>query len=572
MMRVLTWLAVGLICACADGELSGDRSTGGGVVDDQHEVRYVDRTAFDDGIARVVPSRAFASIGLTISVADGVAVELRTLDADGAGGEFVAIEPDAVEPGSQTATMRLDAPAHGLELRASVPPSFVRIELSTDAVLLGDVEDEGEGEHEHEGGEVIYRAAPGMWQPSGATLAAGNDQYLPYVGASGCWAGRRLRDGTRELADFLVATFPGARSYGGYNCRRIAGTSTWSVHSTGRAIDLFVPVDGGAADNGKGDPIAAWLVENAEYVGISLIIWDRASWGAHRSRGGKHRSYSGAHPHHDHLHIELTESASGRGSAWFRDGKPVLGGGGGGACRVPSLQCSFEGWLAAGTSLARGQSTTSCDGRFQLVMQHDGNLVLYQARAGAVWSSGTHGTAADVAVMQTDGNLVVYAPGGRALWASGTHGNPGAFAYVGNDGTLAVLGAGFRRLWSSGSRPQPEAGCGEAWMPSGSTLGPGNSATSCDGRYHLVMQDDGNLVLYQRAVGAVWATGTNGSGANAAVMQGDGNLVVYASGRPVWDSGTHGHAGAALAVQSDGNVVIYGSGRALWSSATNECR
>jgi len=53
-------------------------------------------------------------------------------------------------------------------------------------------------------------------------------------------------------------------------------------------------------------------------------------------------------------------------------------------------------------------------------------------------------------------------------------------------------------------------------------------------------------------------------------MQGDGNLVVYASTGPVWSSGTDRHPGAFLVVQDDGNTVIYSAGGSpLW--ATNTC-
>jgi hypothetical protein len=57
------------------------------------------------------------------------------------------------------------------------------------------------------------------------------------------------------------------------------------------------------------------------------------------------------------------------------------------------------------------------------------------------------------------------------------------------------------------------------------------------GASSLVMQTDGNLVLY--AAGAAWwSTGTNGTGTqNRLVMQSDGNLVVYTQlNHPVWSS------------------------------------
>lgn len=87
----------------------------------------------------------------------------------------------------------------------------------------------------------------------------------------------------------------------------------------------------------------------------------------------------------------------------------------------------------------------------------------------------------------------------------------------------------------------------------------------------LIMQSDGNLVVYDQNGGARWAAGTNPYGAYAE-FQIDGNFVVYdRNNYPVWASNTccHSFSDSWLAVQQDGNVVIYnGSNRALWATNT----
>ncbi len=72
---------------------------------------------------------------------------------------------------------------------------------------------------------------------------------------------------------------------------------------------------------------------------------------------------------------------------------------------VPGL----VGRLLTGRGLLAGRSIHSADGRFTLLMQADGNLVLYGPGNQALWASGSSGHT-DVwdAVMQSDGNLVVY--------------------------------------------------------------------------------------------------------------------------------------------------------------------
>jgi hypothetical protein len=109
--------------------------------------------------------------------------------------------------------------------------------------------------------------------------------------------------------------------------------------------------------------------------------------------------------------------------------------------------------------------------------------------------------------------------------------------------------------------------CGR--MNPGRVLATGASATSCDGRFTFVIQSDGNLVLYQAGVGAIWANHVYGNG-HILAMQTDGNLVVYNSaGQARWSTGTHGRNGATLFVQNDGNVVVYSHlGQALWSTGT----
>lgn len=104
----------------------------------------------------------------------------------------------------------------------------------------------------------------------------------------------------------------------------------------------------------------------------------------------------------------------------------------------------------------------------------------------------------------------------------------------------------------------------------GQRLNLGDSRSSADGRYHLVMQYDGNLALYSQNR-PLWASGTNNKGAAFAVMQGDGNLVVYSrSGKALWDSRTMKRPYSTLDVQTDGNLVIYASnGHAVWASGTS---
>lgn len=108
-------------------------------------------------------------------------------------------------------------------------------------------------------------------------------------------------------------------------------------------------------------------------------------------------------------------------------------------------------------------------------------------------------------------------------------------------------------------------------LAAGQQLGVDQSITSSGGRFSLIMQSDGNLVLYQVGIRPLWASNTVGSGAVRAIMQTDGNFVLYrADNRPVWASNTDGvGTGAVLIMQNDGNLVIYQSGGSpIWASNT----
>lgn len=242
--------------------------------------------------------------------------------------------------------------------------------------------------------------------------------------------------------------------------------------------------------------------------------------------------------------------------------------GGSGRTAASAASC---GALGVNEILHVNESAWSCDGRFQLIMQGDGNLVLYQIGIGALWATGTTGWG-NWAMMQGDGNFVVYNSASWPLWDSKTYGHFGVKLSLLDDGNLIIykpVPGGQDTLWSSGTGGRwagvPRCGL----MLQRETLGANQSLWSCDGRFQLIMQSDGNLVLYGTGMGALWSSGTWGAAhSREAVMQSDGNFVLYDRGQALWSTRTYWHPGVGLTLQNDGNLVVYQNSTPIWSSNT----
>lgn len=127
--------------------------------------------------------------------------------------------------------------------------------------------------------------------------------------------------------------------------------------------------------------------------------------------------------------------------------------------------------------LSAGEAAASPSGRWQLMLQRNGNLVLYDslgqfgsdfsmassallAGQRALWSSNSSGVSGTRLVMRWDGDLVLYGRVGtrtQAVWNSRTGGNPGALLQVCDEGTVQVRLPDGRVLWTAGTST-PTAG------------------------------------------------------------------------------------------------------------------
>ncbi|KAH7695757.1 hypothetical protein AAVH_37180, partial [Aphelenchoides avenae] len=95
------------------------------------------------------------------------------------------------------------------------------------------------------------------------------------------------------LSDHFKQKFGVSKTYI-YNCRKITGSSSWSLHAEGRAVDVVI-------SGAKGRQAFDYAVSIACKTGIQEVIFSRRIW---TNRGGE-RAYNGVNPHTDHVHIGL---------------------------------------------------------------------------------------------------------------------------------------------------------------------------------------------------------------------------------------------------------------------------
>jgi lysophospholipase L1-like esterase len=145
--------------------------------------------------------------------------------------------------------------------------------------------------------------------------------------------------------------------------------------------------------------------------------------------------------------------------------------------------------------------------------------------------------------------------------ADGLHPNDAGYQAIANAVDLSVFSKAVPPAISN------PASC-TSGLTSEQTLAPNVPLMSCDGRFSLLLQTDGNLVVLEGAQ-QLWASGTAGKNVMQGRMLADGNFVLYDNnGREVWATNTDGFPGSNLLMQNDGNLVMYDANHAVWNTAT----
>ncbi|MER7746497.1 hypothetical protein ABT013_14615 [Streptomyces bacillaris] len=253
--------------------------------------------------------------------------------------------------------------------------------------------------------------------------------------------------------------------------------------------------------------------------------------------------------------------------------------------------------LHPGEQLVR-RAVNCPSGEYSVVHQHDGNVVVYRnADHFPVWSTETafqspvYGPGVlrhhdlDRAfgrpgrlVLQEDGNLVVYSPTGQPLWASGTTGRAMAALMIQDSGRLVLRTAEDTIPWTSSRAPLQWGGWNRVTdgrrLLRGQCLR-GGTLVSDNGAYGFVVEGGSAAYLCRTDGGILWTVTL--SPEQGYELTGDGRLVTCdPDGRecPAESLGISDSAAVALAdrgaaemsVTDDGHLVITdGGGTVLWT-------
>jgi hypothetical protein len=119
---------------------------------------------------------------------------------------------------------------------------------------------------------------------------------------------------------------------------------------------------------------------------------------------------------------------------------------------------SYKNVIVPGAKLTANSKITSPNGTYALIMQSDGNLVLYKGSTAtfSIKYSGlpyAGGASNRIAIMQSNGNFEVQNTDGTVVWQSYTTGNPGSFLALTDDGALSIYNPISEKIWSTSIFP-----------------------------------------------------------------------------------------------------------------------
>lgn len=245
--------------------------------------------------------------------------------------------------------------------------------------------------------------------------------------------------------------------------------------------------------------------------------------------------------------------------------------------------------LKATEALQANEGITSSDNRFILLLQDDGNLVLYdydvrpsydysvQGKRRVLFDAKSQGKGATKAIMQADGNLVVSLVSSPTTvrWSSKTDhkGNETSILAVTDDGRAIITLAGSQ-IWESTNQKQWTIAQALKPLEADHVLTRDQFMVSPDLRFKFSIEHSNadliveDLILDRR----IWHASSNFEGSlsdGSLHLYPDGNLIEWHAGsEELWSSHSNGKGDATsvFKIQDDGDAVVMCKGRVVWHS------
>lgn len=199
-----------------------------------------------------------------------------------------------------------------------------------------------------------------------------------------------------------------------------------------------------------------------------------------------------------------------------------------------------------------------------------------------LWTSKTGGNPGNVAILTNTGSLQVLNSSGKAVYSTpvsksitSTNKKINCFLIVEGDGNMGIYEGTDpnnrkSQVWSTMTSGKQEKSnpdvvaskgkYGQNWMPNGSTLAPGDFIGSTDGKLALMMQTDGNLILY------TYQTDTNCQKVGDIFGGGKGANAVYDIGMTAISN----NMGALGFIDGDSNLYTYPTNNQMYTTNYNK--
>ena len=184
---------------------------------------------------------------------------------------------------------------------------------------------------------------------------------------------------------------------------------------------------------------------------------------------------------------------------YFKSQDTTSGGGGstgGGSTGGGSDTPTSTNSLAQGVNFNLGNRLDASNGNYHFYLQGDGNLVLRDPAAKAIWAAATNGKGGVRLVVQSDGNMVLYTSAGKAVWATGTVGSGSKYLILQNDGNLVLATATGKAVWSTGTSDGTTGGGGTGGGTQTGVLTPVLNQPRYDHVVIAIMENEGADTIF----------------------------------------------------------------------------